>query len=80
MAEKRIQMWHKSPAPEFRNQRTETKLRLRKEKLNEILINKRNICNPIKGYNLSLCKKNTTTTRITNTKAKDAGIMAQKIT
>ena len=56
MAEKRIQMWQESPAPEFRNQRTETKLRLRKEKLKEILISKKT-CNPIKGYNLSLCKK-----------------------
>ena len=57
MAEKRIQMWQESPAQELRNQRTELKLRLRKEKLNEILMSKRNICNPIKGYNLSLCKK-----------------------
>ncbi len=57
MAEKRIQMWQESPASEIKNQRTETKLKLRKKKLCEILKSKRTISNPIKGYNLSLCNK-----------------------
>ena len=48
MTKKKIQMLQESPAQEFRNQKIETKLKLRQEKLIKLLIRKRNIYNQIK--------------------------------
>ena len=73
-------MWQESPASEIKNQRTETKLKLRKKKLCEILKSKRTISNPIKGYNLSLCNKKHYYHKQYKFKKKDAGTVAPKTT
>ena len=80
MKKKKIQMLQESPAQEFRNQKIETKLKLRQEKLIKLLIRKRNIYNQIKRLLSQSMKKKNHYTRNTNAKAKDSGIVAPKTT